>query len=50
LADAWEIDARKIADFTDPTACTSTRLQQSPPARPNGSQAVGSIRRERTGL
>jgi hypothetical protein len=35
-------DARKVAHFTDPSACTSTRLQQSPLARLNGSQAVAS--------
>jgi hypothetical protein len=36
-------DARKVAHCTDPSACASTRLQQSPLARLNGSQAVALI-------
>jgi hypothetical protein len=40
VADAWATDARKVAHSTDPSACTSARLQQSPLARLNGSQAV----------
>jgi hypothetical protein len=43
VADAWGTDARKVAHFTDPFACTSARLQQSPLARLNGSQAVAVI-------
>jgi len=43
VAEAWVTDARKVAHFTDPSACTPTRLQQSPLARLNGSQAVAGI-------
>jgi hypothetical protein len=39
----WGTDARSVVQLTDPSARTSARLQQSPLARLNGSQAVATI-------